>query len=68
MRSLPPGCEQAYTDTASGALAERPGPAGALSHPRPGDTPVVWRLDRFGRSLVHLIDAIADPQGPGIGM
>ena len=38
------GCDTVFTDTASGALSERPGLAEALSHLRPGDTLVVWRL------------------------
>ena len=46
------GCEQLYTDTVSGSLTERPGLTQALSHLRAGDTLVVWRLDRLGRSLV----------------
>jgi DNA invertase Pin-like site-specific DNA recombinase len=60
------GCEQIYTDTASGIRTDRPGLAQALSHLRPGDTLVVWRLDRLGRSLGHLIDTIKDLQGRGI--
>ena len=59
------GCEQLYTDTASGSLTDRPGLTEALSHLRPGDTLVVWRLDRLGRSLGHLIDTIKDLQGAG---
>src|SRR5215210_2833844 len=60
------GCEQLYTDTVSGSVTERPGLAQALSHLRAGDTLVVWRLDRLGRSLVHLIDTITDLQQRGI--
>ena len=51
-------CEKWYTDTASGAKAERPGLARALEQLRAGDTLVVWRLDRLGRSLRHLIDTL----------
>src|SRR3954471_17541754 len=61
------GCEHIYTDTASGAATDRPGLTQALSHLRPGDTLVVWRLDRLGRSLAHLIDTIRDLQEQGIG-
>ena len=43
---------------ASGAVAERPELARALDHLRPGDTLVVWKLDRLGRSLRHLIDTV----------
>src|SRR3712207_2875834 len=60
------GCERIFTDTASGALTDRPGLAEALSHLRAGDTLVVWRLDRLGRSLAHLIDAIKDLRQRGI--
>jgi DNA invertase Pin-like site-specific DNA recombinase len=52
------GCDPIFTDTASGAATERPGLDQALSHLRTGDTLVVWRLDRLGRSLRHLIDTI----------
>ena len=60
------GCDQLYTDTASGALTDRPGLLAALSHLRPGDTLVVWRLDRLGRSLAHLIDTIKHLEQRGI--
>jgi len=49
------GCKEIYTDVASGAKTGRPGLFEALSHCRSGDTLVVWRLDRLGRSLAHLI-------------
>ncbi len=52
------GCEKIFTDTASGAKAERKGLDEALSFARKGDTLVVWRLDRLGRSLQHLIETI----------
>src|SRR5512135_859947 len=61
------GCERIFTDTASGSQAERPGLAEALDFARPGDTLVVWRLDRLGRSLRHLIDTIGVLQERGIG-
>src|SRR5512135_412987 len=61
------GCERLFTDTASGSLAERPGLAEVLDVARPGDTLVVWRLDRLGRSLRHLIDTIWLLQERGIG-
>jgi DNA invertase Pin-like site-specific DNA recombinase len=53
------GCEKIFTDTASGSLTDRPGLAEALSHLRAGDTLVVWRLDRLGRSLPHLIETVS---------
>jgi DNA invertase Pin-like site-specific DNA recombinase len=61
------GCEQIYTDRVSGTKAERKGLTEALSHLRKGDTLVVWRLDRLGRSLRHLIDTVTDLQERGIG-
>src|SRR3954465_699349 len=61
------GCEQIYTDQVSGTKATRPGLTEALSHLRAGDTLVVWRLDRLGRSLRHLIDTVTDLQERGIG-
>jgi|SRR5579872_6656646 len=50
------GCSRIFTDTASGAKAERPGLTQALDHLREGDMLVVWRLDRLGRSLANLIE------------
>jgi DNA invertase Pin-like site-specific DNA recombinase len=49
------GCTRIFEDHISGTKAERPGLADALSHLRAGDTLVVWRLDRLGRSLRNLI-------------
>jgi DNA invertase Pin-like site-specific DNA recombinase len=60
-------CEQIFTDTVGGTKAERKGLTDALSHLRSGDTLVVWRLDRLGRSLRHLIDAVTALQERGIG-
>jgi DNA invertase Pin-like site-specific DNA recombinase len=60
------GCEQLYTDTVSGSLTERPGLTQALSHLRAGDTLVVWRLDRLGRSLEHLITTIRHLEQQGV--
>lgn len=55
-----------YTDKITGTKEERPGLAIALSHLREGDTLVVWRLDRLGRSLKHLIETVTSMQGQGI--
>src|SRR5512134_2729913 len=52
------GCTKIFTDYASGAKAERKGLEDALNYVRAGDTLVVWRLDRLGRSLPHLIETI----------
>src|SRR5688572_29979249 len=61
------GCEQIFTDRVSGTKAERKGLTEALSHLRAGDTLVVWRLDRLGRSLRHLIDTVAALSARGVG-
>ncbi len=61
------GCRKIFTDTASGAKAERKGLEEALAYVREGDTLVVWRLDRLGRSLKHLIETITDLNKRNIG-
>src|SRR6266496_1826051 len=61
------GCQRIFTDTASGAKTERDGLEEALRFVRTGDTLVVWRLDRLGRSLKHLIETIGQLQERGIG-
>jgi DNA invertase Pin-like site-specific DNA recombinase len=61
------GCGRVFEDVASGAKASRPGLEEALSYLRAGDTLVVWRLDRLGRSLPHLIETIAALAERGIG-
>jgi DNA invertase Pin-like site-specific DNA recombinase len=61
------GCTKIFTDTASGAKAERKGLDEALDYVRKGDTLVVWRLDRLGRSLPHLIATMTGLEELGIG-
>jgi DNA invertase Pin-like site-specific DNA recombinase len=61
------GCERVFEDKASGAKSERPGLAKAREMLRPGDTLVVWRLDRLGRSLKHLIEAVTELDEAGVG-
>src|SRR3954452_15590405 len=61
------GCIKIFTDTASGALAERKGLMEALDYVRAGDTLVVWKLDRLGRSLKDLIARITQLQNRQIG-
>ena len=61
------GCSRIFTDTASGAKAERIGLDQAINYVRQGDTLVVWRLDRLGRSLPHLIETITGLNNRGIG-
>jgi DNA invertase Pin-like site-specific DNA recombinase len=52
------GCARVFEDKASGAKADRPGLAAALSFVREGDILTVWKLDRLGRSLPHLIETV----------
>jgi DNA invertase Pin-like site-specific DNA recombinase len=61
------GCSKIFTDVISGAKAERKGLEEALAYVREGDTLVVWRLDRLGRSLKHLIEVVGDLDKRGIG-
>ena len=61
------GCERIFADRASGALAERPELARALEYARQGDTLVVWRLDRLGRSLRDLIETVTALGERGVG-
>lgn len=52
------GCKRIFTDVVSGATSSRSGLDEALDYVREGDTLVVWKLDRLGRSLKHLIETI----------
>lgn len=61
------GCEEIYNDIASGVKTARPGLHTAITHLRKGDTLVVWRLDRLGRSLAHLIQTVKELSERGIG-
>jgi DNA invertase Pin-like site-specific DNA recombinase len=61
------GCSKLFTDTASGAQTERKGLEEALRYIRKGDTLAVWRLDRLGRSLPHLITTMTDLEERDIG-
>src|SRR6184192_2483038 len=61
------GCNKIFTDTSSGTKAERNGLEEALEYVREGDTLVVWRLDRLGRSLKHLIETISQLDTRKIG-
>lgn len=60
------GCDRLFTDKASGKLESRPVLDDLLAQARPGDTVVVWRLDRLGRSLGHLIEVVADLDRRGV--
>ncbi|HSH78244.1 MAG TPA: recombinase family protein [Herpetosiphonaceae bacterium] len=61
------GCERLFTDTVSGAKGERPGLTAALNECRPGDTLVVWKLDRLGRSLPHLMETVHELGARDVG-
>ena len=61
------GCQQIFNDTISGAKKERPGLHKALLYVREGDTLLVWRLDRLGRSLKDLIETVSKLEERGIG-
>mgnify|MGYP006147370069 CR=1 FL=1 len=62
------GCERTFSDKASGAKANRAGLAEALSHARAGDVLVVWKLDRLGRSLAHLVNTVKELSDRKIGL
>jgi len=61
------GSYRVFADTASGALAARPALDQVFDQLRPGDTLVVWKLDRLGRSLRHLVDTITTLADRGVG-
>lgn len=57
-----------YEDRASGKREDRPGLIACLKALRPDDTLIVWKLDRLGRDLRHLINTVHDLTGRGIGL
>ena len=59
-------CEQIFEDTASGKNARRPGLRRALRRLKPGDVLVVWKLDRLGRSMRHLVVLVEELRERGI--
>lgn len=59
--------ERIYEDTASGRHDDRPGLTACLKSLREGDTLVVWKLDRLGRNLKHLVNTVHDLQAKKIG-
>lgn len=61
------GCEKIFTDTASGAVDSRKGLTDAIEFCRAGDSLVVWKLDRLGRSLKHLIETVNKLQAKEVG-
>jgi DNA invertase Pin-like site-specific DNA recombinase len=64
---LKAGCSKLFTNTASGAKTERKGLDEALNYVRKGGTLIVWRLDRLGRSLPHLITTMTALEERSIG-
>jgi len=56
-----------FTDKVSGSKSSRPGLDAYLQQLKPGDCLLVWRLDRLGRSLRHLIDLVEDLRQRGVG-
>ncbi|MCW3157494.1 recombinase family protein [Micropruina sonneratiae] len=61
------GCCRVFVDTISGSLDHRPELEKLMDQLRPGDTLVVWRLDRLGRSIRHLIDQLQILSERGVG-
>lgn len=61
------GCTRIFKDKESGSVDDRCGLSEALEFVRPGDTLVVWKLDRLGRSIRHLIDTVTKLQEQQIG-
>jgi DNA invertase Pin-like site-specific DNA recombinase len=61
------GCAQLFSDIVSGVRVERRGLNAALSACRPGDTLVVWKLDRLGRSLPHLVETVGNLADHDVG-
>jgi len=61
------GCGTVFEDQASGSKTERPGLAEAIAYLRRGDTLVVWKLDRLGRSMAHLIETVRGLDAKGVG-
>ncbi len=60
------GCTKVWSDTLSGTLDDRPGLSRALAMLDKGDTLVVWKLDRMGRSMPHLLHIIRDLEKRGV--
>lgn len=61
------GCARVFVEEASGAKADRPELARAVDYARPGDVLTVWRLDRLGRSLPHLVETVGTLEARGVG-
>lgn len=64
---LAAGCDVVFDDKASGASVDRSGLARALEAAAPGDVLVVWKLDRLGRSMQHVVNTVLDLDRRGVG-
>ena len=62
------GCLKIYTDTATGTRSDRPKWNACLADLRPGDTLIIWKIDRLGRNLRDLIDIVTDLDARGVGV
>ncbi len=61
------GCKKVYSDKISGVKSQRPGLDECLATLKKGNTLVVWRLDRLGRSMQHLVSVVTELKDMGIG-
>jgi DNA invertase Pin-like site-specific DNA recombinase len=61
------GCTKVFEDRASGVRADRAGLRSALEYVRDGDVLIVWKSDRLGRSLPHLIETVMTLEKRGVG-
>jgi DNA invertase Pin-like site-specific DNA recombinase len=62
------GCLKTYVDTATGTRADRPQWTACLADLRPGDTLIIWKIDRLGRNLRDLIDIVTSLDTRGVGV
>jgi DNA invertase Pin-like site-specific DNA recombinase len=62
------GCERIYEDVCSGRVTDRPGLSRVMETARDGDAIVIWKLDRIGRSLAHVVGLVGDLQKRGVGL
>jgi len=62
------GCAKVYEEVAGGARAHRPVLDALLAELRPGNVLVIWKLDRLGRSLRHLVDLAGQLLAQGVGL
>ena len=60
------GVTKMFSDTMSGARDDRPGLAALLDYVRPGDTVVVWKLDRLGRNMIHILQTVKELTDQGV--